>query len=99
MRKKNMEALLPRILDLLSHTESNAISGSDIMAYTGLTRREVTDLMVKLRETYPVCSKVHDGGGYWIATTNNEISRYIGQLDRRISGIKRTMALMTEHIN
>lgn len=65
--------------------EQRAIKTKEIMAITGLTRREVARAVQREREKHFICSTMRNGGGYYRPAHGSEIERYKNSQEKRIA--------------
>lgn len=63
MRKTEMHEL---VLSLISKDRNNPTYMNHLKMKTGLTRREITDIIRDLRFNHPICSTKVAPGGYWL---------------------------------
>ena len=87
-----------RILNLIPDSKDNAITGKELMSFTGLTFRQIKEIIAELRMLHPICSRETNGGGYWIAETDEDIKGFVSMISRRRDGYKKTIAVMENHI-
>lgn len=76
-----MSELAERLLEVLSDKPQGA---GDIMSLIGVdTKSDLRGLIHELRlNGYPVCSKTHDGGGYWLGNDEDK-ARTLADLKSR----------------
>ena len=87
-----------RILNLIPDSKDNAITGKELMSFTGLTFRQIKEIIAELRMLHPICSRETNGGGYWIAETDEDIKGFVSMISRRRDGYNKTIAVMENHI-
>lgn len=63
-----------------------------------LTPRILKQIITSLREEYPIVSKETNGGGYWMATTSEEIIQFINMIGARKKGYEQTIQKMAKFI-
>lgn len=87
-------SMRPRqVSDVLMHGAENAVDGATLaMAFGFKNRRELSKVIEKERRSgQPICAAVAgDHRGYYLATTPDELDKYIRSLDRRIREVRRT---------
>lgn len=54
--------------------------------------------ITSLRDEYPIVSKETNGGGYWIATTDEEILSFTNMIEARKKGYEETITKMLKFI-
>lgn len=62
-----------------------AMPTKEIMAETGMTRREVARAVQRERRRHFICSKTTDGGGYYRPVNIEEIRQYVAGQEQRIA--------------
>lgn len=55
-------------------------------------------IITKLRKEYPIVSKETNGGGYWMATTPEEVNDFISMINARKFGYEETINTMKKHL-
>jgi len=88
-----------QVLNLIPKKREDAITSKELMNFTGLSFRELKKIISELRIIYPICSRETDGGGYWLAEDERDITEFISMISRRRDGYNKTIALMENHIN
>ncbi len=91
-------AVKEQVLNLIPNNRKNAITGKDLMGFTGLKLRGLKRIIAQLRIEYPICSKETEGGGYWIAEDEEDIKEFIVMIGRRRDAYNKTIAIMENHI-
>lgn len=86
------------ILNLIPKTREEAIPGQELSRLTHLTSRAVKGLITELRVEYPICSKETEGGGYWMAESEQDIIEFIKMIERRRNAHNKTIEVMSHHI-
>lgn len=86
------------ILSLIPKTREEAIPGPELSRLTRLTSRAVKGLITELRVEYPICSKETEGGGYWMAESEQDIIEFIKMIERRRNAHNKTIEIMSHHI-
>lgn len=89
--------ILGRIKWLIPKERRNAITLGSICSFTGLKPRIVKELITELRVETPICSKETEGGGYWLAETNQDIEEFVNMIKRRRDGYNKTIEIMSQH--
>ena len=79
-------------------SKSKPIKLNTLCKEFSLTRRQMQKIMFELRKTYPIVAKETEGGGYWIAETEDDIVSYIHMMTNRIKGYTETINLMNAHL-
>lgn len=99
MRNQNSrETYKASILNLMPRRRAEAIQSRELMTLTGLTFREIKDIITELRIEHPICAKETEGGGYWIAETDQDILEFVNMIERRRDGHNHTISVMTNHM-
>ncbi len=88
-----------QVLNLIPKKREDAITSKKLMNFTGLSFRDLKQIISELRIIYPICSKETDGGGYWLAEDERDIKEFISMISRRRDGYDKTIAIMENHIN
>lgn len=88
------ERLKAHVLSFIPKGRVNAVKQRDLCSYTGLKPRELKVVITALRKKYPICSKETEGGGYWIATSRDEVFTFIQMIKARQAGYKKTISSM-----
>jgi len=88
-----------QVLNLIPKKREDAITSKELMNFTGLSFRELKKIISELRIVYPICSRETDGGGYWLAEDERDITEFISMISRRRDGYNKTIAIMENHIN
>lgn len=86
------------LLNLIPNEKERAITGRELTALTGIKLRQLKILITELRMDYPICSKETEGGGYWMAESDEDIKEFIKMISRRRDGYNRTIEVMKNHI-
>ena len=63
-----------------------------------ITFRELKKVITALREDYAIVSKETDGGGYWIAESEDDILDFIQMIERRKTGYENTLKSMYDFL-
>ena len=79
-------------------TKSYPIKGKELCNSLNLPFRIIKELIVSLREEYPIVAKETDGGGYWIAESESDIVNYINMIEARKKGYEQTIDTMKTHL-
>lgn len=88
-----------RVLNLIPKKREDAITSKELMNFTGLSFRQLKQIISELRIIYPICSRETNGGGYWLAEDERDIKEFISMISRRRDGYNKTIAIMENHIN
>ena len=67
------------VLENISNDRGNPTYMSHLKTVTGLTRRQITDIIRDLRLNHPICSTKVAPGGYWIGD-NSDIRALIADM-------------------
>lgn len=94
-----MEHLKSMVLELIPDKRAEAIQSKELQALTGLPLRRLKEVITELRKEYPICSKEIDGGGYWIAESENDIREFIMMIAKRRNGYNKTINRMQRHLD
>lgn len=94
---KNID-MKERLLNLIPDEKERAITGRELTSLTGIKLRQLKVLITELRMEYPICSKETEGGGYWMAETNEDIKEFVKMISRRRDGYNKTIEVMQNHI-
>lgn len=98
MKKVELSFLAERVKGLIPYTKDMAVTASHLMLYTGLSFRDLKQIISFLRIDNKICSKETDGGGYWYAESDDDIREFVAMIKRRRDGYNDTIALMENHI-
>lgn len=91
------QVLLERIKTLIPKEKKNAVTLGTLCSLTGLKARVVKDLITELRLEHPIVAKETDGGGYWFAESEQDITDFISMIKRRRDGYECTISIMQNH--
>ena len=98
MKKYSREDYKEIILSLIPQTRADAIPGPELNRLTHLSSRAVKGLITELRVEYPICSKETEGGGYWMAESEQDIVEFVKMIERRRNAHNKTIEVMSHHI-
>ena len=98
MKNHSREDYKEIILSLIPQTREEAIPGPELNRLTHLTSRVVKGLITELRVEYPICSKETEGGGYWMAESEQDIIEFVKMIERRRNAHNKTIEVMSHHI-
>lgn len=98
MKNHSREDYKEIILSLIPQTREEAIPGSELSRLTHLTSRAVKGLITALRVEHPICSKETEGGGYWMAESEQDIIEFVKMIERRRNAHNKTIEIMSHHI-
>lgn len=87
-----------RLLNLIPNEKERAITGRELTSLTGIKLRQLKILITELRMEYPICSKETEGGGYWMAESDEDIKGFVKMISRRRDGYNKTIEVMQNHI-
>lgn len=65
--------------------EQRAMKTAEIMAITGMTKREIVRAVQREREKHFICATMRNGGGYYRPACSSEIERYKNSQEKRIA--------------
>lgn len=65
--------------------EERAMRTAEIMAITGMTKREIVRAVQREREKHFICSTMRNGGGYYRPAHISEIEKYKNGQEKRIA--------------
>lgn len=99
MLKKDKQALISKlkyeeytIFKLLAEDQADARSKSYLRSMTGYSERELKDIIRKIRlKGIPVCSRVLNGGGYWVEWNKKEFGRFVAQQKTEVEGYQKSL--------
>jgi len=97
--KKELTKRQKQVLSVLKYGGENLTTTKTITNLTGISPRDIRQIISDLREEYPICSTTYNGGGYFIANTNKEIGRFIKGIQNRINEHEVTITNMIRHVN
>lgn len=86
------------ILSLIPQTRAEAIPGRELSRLAHLTPSMVKSLISELRVEHPICSKETEGGGYWMAESEQDIIEFVKMIERRRNAYNKTIEVMSHHI-
>ena len=79
----------------ISKDRTNPTSKSTIYSLTGIKERLAKQLIRSLRNKgVPVCSKICNGGGYWIEDNKEEFGKFVLQQKTELEGYKKTINIL-----
>jgi DNA-binding IscR family transcriptional regulator len=90
--------LADTVLAAIPTSKEKAITSSELKNLFGISFRELKMIITILREKYPIVSKETDGGGYWLATIDEDIYDFIAMIARRRDGYNNTISTMQKYI-
>ena len=85
------------LLDYLGHGRANAVTRERLSGLSGLDDRTMRDEIKRLREKGVLICNDGDGGGYYIADTDEEIGRVIAAYTKRTRTMERTLLRMKKN--
>lgn len=98
MKTKNTENMNEKVLNLIPTEKEHAITSQELIKLTGLKFRELKRIITELRVEHPICSKETEGGGYWMAESDEDIKGFVKMISRRRDGYNKTIEVMQNHI-
>jgi len=98
MKNHSREEYKEIILSLIPQMREEAIPGPELSRLTCLTLRAVKCLITELRVEYPICAKETEGGGYWMAESEQDILEFVKMIERRRAAYSKTIEVMSHHI-
>lgn len=97
-REEIFETQKSIILNLIPKEKESAITLTNLVGYTGLKARTVKYIITSLRIEYPVCSQDINGGGYWIAESDQDIKDFLSMMITRRDSYNKSISIMQSHI-
>ncbi len=94
---KTYEMYKQVILELIPKGKDNRKPMQHFRDHTGLPRRLITDILKDLREEYPICTTRQSPGGYWIATTSEELEETILMLQNTLMTVNQSIRYLLDH--
>jgi len=93
---KQVDELYAKVLNEIRNnaSKSKPIKLSKLNDNVGLSARETKRIISDLRNDYPIVAKETEGGGYWIAESNDDIIEFIQMITRRRDGYDDTIQKM-----
>lgn len=91
-----------RISQLLGTGREAAITGKELAAMAGITRRGVTAMIEReRREGIPICAEVNGQReqGYYLAADREELDAYCHLLGRRIGNLTQTHSYLVAQVD
>ena len=87
------------VLNKLINTDKyHPIKSKILCEECNITFRRLKQIVKKLRNEYPIVAKETDGGGYWMAKTNDEIISFTNMIEARKNGYEETIFQMHKHL-
>lgn len=74
------------------------ISSKTLCNDLNISFRILKQIITKLRNDFPIVSKETNGGGYWIATSDDEILAFTNMINARKCGYDETINKMLKFI-
>ena len=99
MKREKETFIANRVLESITGTTKEPTSTKELMLRTGLTLRQLKAVIYQLRKDHPICSRSKDGGGYWIAQTDDEVREFINMLHARVYSSQKTLDYMLNHLD
>jgi len=97
MKKVTLEKIQERLVELLQPGIENAKSKEYLASAIGCSISQVRKAIKELRKSYPICSCIKPGG-YWLATTADEVREFAMLLLQHIEGYECTYNRMRSHL-
>ena len=85
--------------EIANASKEHPIKGKRLCSNLNLSFRQVKKIITSLREEYPIVSKETDGGGYWLAKTQNDILQFIKMINARKIGYEQTIDKMEKFLD
>lgn len=98
-KKRDIEYEKEIILNQIPKEHANAITLPDLCARVGMSKRMVKEVITLLRDEHPVCAQETNGGGYWIAESDEDVYAFIRMIERRKRGYDETIDKMRAHVD
>ena len=73
------------------------VTTEELCNHTGLTGRQLRNLIQEIREDYPIVSREDEGGGYWLGNSD-DIQNFIDRILSRKRRYEKTIRVMKRHI-
>lgn len=97
--KKDKQSLITKleyeeytVFKLLVESSTDARSKAYLTSLTGYSERELKNIIKKIRlKGLPVCSRVSNGGGYWIEWNKKEFGRFVAQQKIEVEGYQKSL--------
>lgn len=95
-----MEVLKASVINEIRNfaSKSKPITADKLCSNFNITFRHLKQIITALREDYPIVAKETDGGGYWLAESENDIIEYINMINRRKRGYENTIKIMNRFL-
>lgn len=95
-----MEVLKASIINEIRNnaSKSKPITANKLCSNFNITFRHLKQIITALREDYPIVAKETDGGGYWLAESEDDIVAYIQMIERRKNGYVNTINIMNRFL-
>ena len=97
MKKIDEKLFKWQVLGLISTDRKHPTTTDELTMRIGISVRELKSIIFELRKDFPICSKVIDGGGYWMAEDAEDIRDFISLMESRIWSTKKTIDRMQYH--
>ena len=100
MEENKKEMLKANVLNEIRNKASKRlpITSNKLCSDFQLTFRELKRIITELRNDYPIVSKETNGGGYWLAETEEDIIDFVNMINRRKMGYENTVYIMQQHL-
>lgn len=96
---EKFEDLKTLVLNKLKNTDkSKAIKSATLCQDLNISFRVLKRLITSLRDEYPIVSKDNDGGGYWMASNEDDILNFINMMNVRKRSYEDTINKMNRHL-
>lgn len=94
-KSKVKETLKIEVLNIIrNHRKDYPIQSKELCTRLNIPFRILKEVITELRESIPIVSKETNGGGYWIAESDEEILDYINMINARKQGYEETINKM-----
>ena len=95
MDKEQFEELKIMVYNEIANaSKAHPLKGKRLCSNLNLSFRQVKKIITLLREEYPIVSKETNGGGYWLAKSENDIVQFIKMINARKLGYEETIDKM-----
>lgn len=98
-KSEKFEELKMSILNKIQNANKQyPITSKKLCDEVNISFRILKQCITSLREEYPIVSKETNGGGYWIATTDEEILNFMNMIEARKKGYTETISRVSNFI-
>ena len=79
-------------------SKKNPVQGRTLCNEINVSFRELKRIITDLRKDYPIVAKETEGGGYWIAETEDDVIDFIRMIQRHQKGYEETIKTMNSFV-